>query len=980
MSDLVKQEDTKILTDVEQKTLRDLQSALDVVSRDIYKEHYKHLKSYDVKPLEDVVDADGEYGLDLSKKTSGDVMSFVKLNKVTYKKDEEVLQKLTNVFNATANENTHIIFLINSLPNKPIDFYIGVATKSRNKGTAVNSLKSCLKANFPGSTYDEVRGNEVITLFEETIYGEESPKKLSAISTVGSRRDNSETQNKAFLQGIERLIDTMQNKEYVGVFIATKMSDAEISLVEDRLKTNYTTISQFKKINLSLNNSDTESIAKSLSEGSTTTITNSGGINVGIPKIAGVNYNHSLGKSDSTTNTYGVTTSLTTGKTIQIEMEDKKISSMLENLDVQYERIKEGKDYGLYSVGAYFLSNKSDNISLASNTYKALLTGENVSCEASAINVWDREKEKISEIKKYLKYGENPIFTLESTEVSSATVVTGLELPLHMNLPQKSVYGIDVIEHAEFGRNVKHTYENDAIILGKMHHMGQVEENSIELSKKALSSHTFITGSTGSGKSNTIYKMLDELTKNDVKFMVIEPAKGEYKDVFGGREDVTVYGTNPYKAPNLLGINPFSFPKDIHILEHIDRLVEIFNACWPMYAAMPAILKDAIEQAYEECGWNLRTSRGSNKFPTFETLLNILPKVIDTSNYSADTSSDYKGALVTRVRSLTKGINGVIFDEDIDNDVLFNENAIIDLSRIGSNETKSLIMGILVLKLQEFRMSEDVSNNSELRHITVLEEAHNLLKRTSSEQSQDSSNLQGKSVEMIANAIAEMRTYGEGFIIADQSPGLMDMSVIRNTNTKIIMRLPDEEDRILVGKAAGLNDEQIVELSRLDTGVAATFQGGWLEPVLCKVDRFIDEKPLAKSKFEWVDTKEQEKDLAIQAFLNNIFGIDRRELTKEEVDVIRKWKDSLSLSEKKTQSFEYAIYNKDLTPSAKISLLYGITSIKGIAPRDEMIKVTKQKIKTFGFDDSCDIMKIIEDLICINISEAGTRVEERRLM
>lgn len=74
--------------------------------------------------------------------------------------------------------------------------------------------------------------------------------------------------------------------------------------------------------------------------------------------------------------------------------------------------------------------------------------------------------------------------------------------------------------------------------------------------------------------------------------------------------------------------------------------------------------------------------------------------------------------------------------------------------------------------------------NTELRHITVLKEAHNILRRTSFEQSSEGSNLTGKSVEMISNAIAEMRTYGEGFIIVDQAPGLLDMSAIRNTNTK----------------------------------------------------------------------------------------------------------------------------------------------------------------------------------------------------
>jgi hypothetical protein len=179
----------------------------------------------------------------------------------------------------------------------------------------------------------------------------------------------------------------------------------------------------------------------------------------------------------------------------------------------------------------------------------------------------------------------------------------------------------------------------------------------------------------------------------------------------------------------------------------------------------------------------------------------------------------------------------IFTSDDLDDSELFDENVIVDLSRVGSPETKALIMGILVLKLQEHRVACSEGSNSELRHVTVLEEAHNLLKRTSTEQSSETSNLLGKSVEMLANSIAEMRTYGEGFIIADQSPGLLDMSVIRNTNTKIIMRLPDFSDRELVGKAAGLNDAQIVELSKLPCGVAAVYQNDWISPVLCKVDK-----------------------------------------------------------------------------------------------------------------------------------------------
>ena len=298
----------------------------------------------------------------------------------------------------------------------------------------------------------------------------------------------------------------------------------------------------------------------------------------------------------------------------------------------------------------------------------------------------------------------------------------------------------------------------------------------------------------------------------------------------------------------LLRINPFKFPKKVHVLEHIDRLVEIFNVCWPMYAAMPAVLKDALLQAYQVCGWDLAASRNvysPDLFPTFLDLQNELVEVIRSSAYSEEVKSNYLGSLATRVKSLTNGLNGQIFSaNEIDNAILFDRNVIIDLSRIGSLETKSLIMGILVMRLNEHRMSFSEGMNIPLRHVTVLEEAHNILKRTSFEQNPESPSMSGKSVEMLSNSIAEMRTYGEGFIIADQAPGLMDMSVIRNTNTKIILRLPDQADRELVGRAANLNEDQITELAKVPCGVAAVYQNEWIQPVLCKVDLFAaPEKP-----------------------------------------------------------------------------------------------------------------------------------------
>ena len=146
-------------------------------------------------------------------------------------------------------------------------------------------------------------------------------------------------------------------------------------------------------------------------------------------------------------------------------------------------------------------------------------------------------------------------------------------------------------------------------------------------------------------------------------------------------------------------------------------------------------------------------------------------------------------------------------------------------------------MGVLILKLNEYRMCTS-EENQPLRHITVLEEAHNILKRTgNASNNPESADLQGKSVEMISSSIAEMRTYGEGFIIVDQSPTAVDSSAVKNTNTKIIMRLPDFEDSLIAGRSIGLNDNQIHEIARFPMGVAAVYQNNWAEAVLTKIDK-----------------------------------------------------------------------------------------------------------------------------------------------
>lgn len=945
-----------------QRSLNDLTDQLTLADHLVYKKYLTELQNYGMVELSQKM---------LEVQDPAQCIRMFQLKKLTLKKGEDMFQKLSTVYYSSMAQGCSLAVMID-VPegNAGANIYLGVredplkqSMKSRKLEISSKALQKVLLSNFPGSDIKGISPEAGKKLLEEA-FGEEQ-EAVASVSCVAALRDKSKTEDKAFVQGIERFMDAMEGEKYTALFLAEPVSNETQAAIRSGYENLYSTLSPFRKSTWSYTENQSTAVMESLCSGTSHTISDtvsttttdgtnqsssvtdgtqktkgvSGGINGGIGSSSGTSVtkvspvaggiagilglgglaasalipgagavigpllgtagraiggmtpartafnsiarniggslgvNASRGTSHSTTEqtgtshstsngtshgisdstsqqeSHGTTDTRGTGRTQQVELCNKSVEELLERIENQLKRVKESEDYGCYNCAAYFLSSTQSTALLAANTYRALMVGEGSSVESGAVNVWKNNEAEVAQLREYLKRFMQPVFARplwenapDSLLYTPATLVSGRELPMHLGLPTRSVHGLPIIEHAEFGRNVPDEAmpDEDKMNLGKIYHMGKEEAAGLLLNRQAMASHTFITGSTGTGKSNAVYHLLDEITKNgQTTFLVVEPAKGEYKNVFGNCTDVQVFGTNPRETP-LLRMNPFAFPENIHILEHIDRLVEIFNACWPMYAAMPAVLKDAIERSYQKVGWDLRNSESEKGvFPTFFDLLDILPGVIEESHYSKDTQSDYVGALCTRVKSLTNGIYGsVLCAEDALSDAeMFDQNVIVDLSRVGSMETKSLLMGILVMKLQEYRMCSS-GMNSRLRHVTVLEEAHNLLRKTSAEQSQEGANLQGKSVEMLANAIAEMRTYGEGFIIADQAPGLLDMSVIRNTNTKIILRLPDEEDRKLVGKSAALKEAQIDELSKLPLGVAAVYQNEWPEAVLCKIEAY----------------------------------------------------------------------------------------------------------------------------------------------
>jgi len=848
-------------------------------------------------------------------------LEFVRVDaiaKIVYDKSENSLSKLNAVFSALYSAGSSVFIVLRNTREKA-EFFIG--TKSGNPTNDIGILERALAGNFPGCVKSERSERDVKELsdyirdkrhnYVGVVTGipslrDDGEKEFAQglekiIDAMGDR------EYVAVLLGTPVLRNELERMEagYANIYSGLSLLDISSFSVSEQQAKSYS-----KSVNESITESLTKSVAMTVSHtenqshtDSTSHTTSEGSSNsvgvsaygvfapLGMGGGGGVSYSHSWTKTESDTEsssdtkgsadtqakTEGASTgtasmkgvgsgesdSLSKGTMTQYAIKNRNIQCWLETVNDQLARVKHAKNFGAWNWAAYFVAPYEETVGVGTHIYSGLLRGESSGTERNAVAIWKRTQGQYGELVDSISAFDHPVFELgDKTRVTPTSLVGTSEMSIAMALPRKSISGVPVFDSIEFGRSVT-TFdkkEDDLVSVGTIFHLGKVgdpEKDKVELGVDSLTSHMFVTGSTGSGKSNFLYSLLNGLRtahgveRKGVRFLVIEPAKGEYKSVFGGVRGVSVYGTNPYET-ELLRVNPFSFPDGVHVMEHIDRLIEILNAAWPMYAAMPAILKDAVETSYRRAGWDLVMSvcgkSGEKRtFPDFHDLMKVLPDVINASSYDAEVKNNYAGALVTRIKALTNGYYRTIFQKnELSNEILFDKSCIVDISRVGSSETKALIMGVIFLKLQEYRMSSGSEPNSGLRHVTVLEEAHNLLRRTSAAQGMETANLAGKSVEMMTNAIAEMRTYGEGFIIADQAPGLLDPAVIRNTNTKVVFRLPDYEDRCLVGKAANLSENQVNELSRLPRGCAAVFQNNWQEAVLCQTAKYEgDVKPLS---------------------------------------------------------------------------------------------------------------------------------------
>jgi hypothetical protein len=380
-----------------------------------------------------------------------------------------------------------------------------------------------------------------------------------------------------------------------------------------------------------------------------------------------------------------------------------------------------------------------------------------------------------------------------------------------------------------------------ALVLGRVLDRGGVPTGDLRLPLESLNRHTFVCGATGAGKSQTVRHLLEQASAQQIPWLVIEPAKAEYAAMAARLGDGSVVRIRPGDpAVPPVGLNPLEPAPGFPLQTHVDLVRALFTAAFQAEEPFPQVLSAALTRCYEGLGWNLalgrpRTAGVTPRYPTLSDLQATAERVVAEIGYGPEVAANVGGFVRVRLGSLRLGTPGRFFEggHTLDLERLLARNVVVEIDDVGDDRDKAFLIGTVLIALAEHlrvrHRKERPGASTGLRHLTVIEEAHRLLRRT------EQQGPAAHAVEMFAALLAEIRAYGEGLIVAEQIPAKLAPDVVKNTAVKIVHRLPARDDRDTVGATMNLTDAQSRYVVTLEPGTAAVFCDGMDFPVLTRM-------------------------------------------------------------------------------------------------------------------------------------------------
>lgn len=615
-------------------------------------------------------------------------------------------------------------------------------------------------------------------------------------------------------------------------------------------------------------------------EGKNTSKGTSTGANESRATGTSTSHSDSTSKGTSDTKTEGSSTGTSKGTSggdsvaLTREHTNKRVEEMQKHIsDTQIQRFRQGLSKGMFRTAIYLGADTEATYQRLSRSVLSIFQGNQANMTplraqklttpfknlGDVLQIWHSPQPSSMGVSQRV-LAHSMSYDRHRQALASATWLNTEEIALLAGLPSRELPGLKIRKSVDFALNTSQTKlgnTDKTLALGNIIQHGRTLPNStVNLPMSELNKHVFVTGVTGSGKTTTCMKLLVE---SGLPFAVLEPAKTEYRALHGqgvdvcyyalGREDLTTFRLNPFELVS----------KDEHLSGHIQMLRATLSAVFPMEAAMPYLVEEAIIQAYEKKGWEIQSGKnflsddpwaeGQNVWPIFSDMIAELEAVIKSKGMGKEFEEKYLGSLVARLSNLTLGTKGRMLNTpvSINFDALLDKRVVIELEELKDEQDKALFMGLIISRLAEC-MKHRHRRTPSFQHLTLVEEAHRLLSRP--EPGESDAKKQG--VEIFANLLAEVRKYGEGLIIADQIPNKLLVDVIKNTNTKIVHRLFAADDRKTIGDSMGLTDDQQDFLPLLQAGEVVMYCGGWhgAVRVAIKADTQTDRADIPESEIK----------------------------------------------------------------------------------------------------------------------------------
>ena len=396
-------------------------------------------------------------------------------------------------------------------------------------------------------------------------------------------------------------------------------------------------------------------------------------------------------------------------------------------------------------------------------------------------------------------------------------------------------------ESIEMPKETAPSYDDSGLYLGK-----DTDDYNVYFPLKNLPKHAFLAGVPGSGKTNSMLHLVTTLySKFDIPFLILEPAKQEYRALVNKPE---MRGTTVFSPSSgtkfLLHINPFQFPLKMSLAEHIRNVINVFEGSFSMDPPMPFLLDRAIERVYRDKGWlPYMINQGTLPYPTMGELYDTLEQILEETDYEGEIKGNLKSVLQVRIGSLLSREMGDVFnvaESTMAPEEWLTRPVVIELEAMGSGPANflTLMLSTLIRETLKVNPLKRKDGSKKPRHVIFFEEAHNLIGPKAEKEAGENANPKIAATAFVVKMLAEVRALNEAIIIADQLPTAMAPEVIKNTSLKLGHRMTSQDDRQLLGSTMSADDVQLERMATFTTGRTLCIYEGLLKPFELQMEQW----------------------------------------------------------------------------------------------------------------------------------------------